>query len=97
MFTYAGDMSAIVEIEFIAKPGCHLCEQARTVVDRVVAGLPEGAARVRERNILDEPQLAAAHAEEIPVVKINGRMHTYWRVDEARLRAAIDRAAGEAR
>lgn len=85
-------MSASIQLEFIAKPGCHLCDDARAIVDEVVAEFPDGAVAVRERNILEEPELAARHAEEIPVVKIDGRMHTYWRVDRVRLRAALERA-----
>ncbi len=42
-----------------------------------------------ERSILDDPELAARYAEEIPVVLVDGRQHTFWRVDEARLRAAL--------
>ncbi|HYQ32294.1 MAG TPA: glutaredoxin family protein, partial [Lapillicoccus sp.] len=28
---------------------------------------------------------------EIPVTLVDGRQHTFWRVDEARLRAALAR------
>jgi hypothetical protein len=45
-----------------------------------------------ERSILDDPELMAEYGEQIPVVLIDGRQHTFWRVDEHRLRAALGRS-----
>lgn len=42
-----------------------------------------------ELNLLEDPALAERYAEEIPVVLIDGAQHAYWRVDAARLRAAL--------
>ena len=80
-----------VDLTLIGKPGCHLCDDARDVIRSVVAALPEGSPRVSvsERSILDDAQLLERYADEIPVVLIDGRMHTYWRVDPARLRNAL--------
>ena len=71
----------------LGKPGCHLCDDARVVVQTVLADHPEVA--FEERSILDDPELMDAYAEEIPVVLIDDRVHTIWRVDENRLRAAL--------
>lgn len=71
----------------LGKPGCHLCDDARAIVTDVVAEFP--AATFEERSILDDPALIDAYAEEIPVVLIDGRVHTIWRVDPARLRRAL--------
>ncbi len=78
-------------LTLIGKPGCHLCDDARGVIQSVVAELPDGSAEVvvQERDILREPALHEQYVEEIPVVLIDGRMHTYWRVDPARLRTAL--------
>ncbi|MFF2050369.1 glutaredoxin family protein [Leifsonia sp. NPDC058194] len=83
-------MSA-VSLTLIGKPGCHLCDDARAVIGTVIDGLPEGApvVEVQELSILDDPALHEKYVEEIPVVLVDGRMHTYWRVDPARLRTAI--------
>jgi hypothetical protein len=56
------------------------------VVEAVTADL--GVAW-REVSILDDPELAARYAEQIPVVLIDGREHEYWRIDERRLRQAL--------
>jgi glutaredoxin len=74
-------------LTLIGKPGCHLCDDARTVVDRVLAGFPDVA--FEERSILDDEELSRAYSDEIPVVMIDGRVHTIWRVDEGRLRTAL--------
>ncbi|HEY2557878.1 MAG TPA: glutaredoxin family protein [Diaminobutyricibacter sp.] len=80
-----------VDLTLIGKPGCHLCDDARDVIRSVVAALPDGSAKVSlsERSILDDAQLLERYADEIPVVLIDGRIHTYWRVDPARLRTAL--------
>lgn len=76
-------------LTLISKPDCHLCDVAREIVDQVVASLPEDAVEVRERSILDDPQLHDAWWEQIPVVLIDDRLHTYWRVSADRLRDAL--------
>lgn len=43
-----------------------------------------------ELSILDDPELVDKYIEEIPVVLLDDRVHTIWRVDEARLRKALD-------
>jgi hypothetical protein len=80
-----------VALTLIAKPGCHLCDDARAVIRAVVDELPEGspAVEIEELSILDDPALHEKYVEEIPVVLVDGRMHTYWRVDPTRLRTAI--------
>ena len=74
-------------VTLLGKPGCHLCDDARAVVQGVLADHPEVA--FEEKSILDDPALLDAYAEEIPVVLIDDRVHTIWRVDENRLRAAL--------
>ena len=77
-------------ITLLTKPGCHLCDVAREVVDTVIAELPDAASvAVTERSILDDPALAGTYGEQIPVVLIDDDVHTFWRVDPVRLRAAL--------
>ena len=80
-----------VDLTLIGKPGCHLCDDAREVIRSVVAELPADApvVAVDERNILEDTELRDRYVEEIPVVLIDGRVHTYWGVAPARLRTAI--------
>ena len=80
-----------VHLTLIGKPGCHLCDDARAVIASVIDDLPADAppVAVAERNILDDPALYERYVEEIPVVLVEERVHTYWRVDPARLRTAL--------
>ena len=78
-------------VTLLGKPGCHLCDDARAVLVAVLAEHP--GVSFEEKSILDDPALLDAYAEEIPVVLIDDRVHTIWRVDEARLRAALATAS----
>lgn len=77
----------MTRLTFVGKPECHLCDDARVVVDGVLADLP--GVELIERSILDEPELFEAYADEIPVLLIDDRVHTIWRVDAGRLRSAL--------
>ena len=77
-------MSARVTL--YGKPGCHLCDDAREVVERVCADLGEEYAEV---DITSDPELAARFAEEIPVTFVDGEQHDFWRVDAERLARAL--------
>jgi hypothetical protein len=79
-----------VQLTLIGKPGCHLCDDARDAIKQVTDSLPDASrVAIEERSILDEPELFDRYADEIPVVLIDGRQHTYWRVDKERLTAAL--------
>jgi hypothetical protein len=85
-----------VTLTLLRKPGCHLCDDARAVVDAVVADLAaEGRpVQVVERSILDDPELERRFHDDIPVVLIDGEVHGRWRFDAEGLRAAVLTAAG---
>ncbi|HWM73437.1 MAG TPA: glutaredoxin family protein [Nocardioides sp.] len=70
------------------RPGCHLCEQALSVVAKVCADLGE---HYDEVNIDADAGLTERFGEEIPVTFVDGRQHDFWRVSEDRLRAALAR------
>ncbi len=74
-------------VVMIGKPGCHLCDEARATIERVVADTGDSFAEVA----LDADPDFARYVEEIPVTFVDGRQHDYWRVDEGRLRAALRR------
>lgn len=84
---------ATASLTLIGKPGCHLCDDARTVVTRVMDDLESRTdapvLTLDEVSILDDPALNAKYAEEIPVLLINGRVHNYWRIDPVRLTTAL--------
>jgi glutaredoxin len=73
-------------VTLYSRPGCHLCEAAEQVVARVCAALGEDYVVVM---IDDDPELQRRFTDEVPVTFVDGRQHDFWRVDEARLTAAL--------
>lgn len=73
-------------VTLIRKPGCHLCDDAQSVIEKVCGdlGVPWEC-----KDIDRDPQLHDQYWEQIPVVLVDGEQHTFWRVDEARLRKAL--------
>jgi len=82
----------VTTITLLSKPDCHLCDVAREVVDGVIAEL-EHDVDVEELSILDDPALYEQWWEKIPVVLIDGQLHSHWRVSADRLRAALKETA----
>ena len=70
------------------RPGCHLCDDARAVVEQVATELDVGW---DERSIDDDPELREQWADHIPVTLVDGRPHDFFRVSPDRLRAALNR------
>ncbi|MFD7709162.1 glutaredoxin family protein [Streptomyces sp. NPDC059785] len=73
-------------VTLIRKPGCHLCDDAQAVIEKVCAEL--GVAW-EQKDITQDEELHRAYWEQIPVVLVDGAQHTFWRVDEGRLRRAL--------
>ena len=73
-------------VTLYSKPGCHLCDDARAVIEAVCADLGESFDEV---DITGSADLMTRYGEEIPVTLVDGKQHDYWRVDEARLRSAL--------
>lgn len=73
-------------VVFYTRPGCHLCDDARTVVEAVCEELGESFDEV---DITTSEDLLRRFGEEIPVTFVDGAQHDFWRVDGDRLRAAL--------
>ncbi len=66
----------MLEIVLYARPGCHLCTEARSTIDAILAdrrrnGLPVPA--LTERDISLDPAWERAFFAEIPVVEVGDR------------------------
>ena len=63
------------------------------MISTVLADLDAGdTITLDEVSILDDAQLNSRYWDEIPVLLINDAVHTIWRVDAARLHAALEAA-----
>ncbi len=91
-------MSKAIQLTLFTKPGCHLCEEAKTAVGSVIEGFAsehDAEISLTEVNILEDPQSIEKYSEEIPVLQINGQTHAYWRIDSERLKSALLLASKE--
>ena len=77
-----------IQIDIYSRPGCHLCDEAKDVIDRV---RERHAFAVRVINIEEDPVLESAYGTEIPVVFINGNKAFKYRVDEGELEKKVKR------
>jgi hypothetical protein len=77
-------------ITLLARPGCHLCDDARAVIERVAGELGVGW---EERDITASPDDMREYWDKIPVTLVDGVQIDFWRVGEARLRAALGRTS----
>jgi glutaredoxin len=68
------------------KPDCHLCDDAREVLERVRASLPF---ELVERDITADDELQRRFRERIPVVELDGHELSDFFVNEAELRRRL--------
>jgi hypothetical protein len=79
---------AAARITLLSRPGCHLCDDARIVIERVAAELEVGW---EERDITASPDDLEEYWDKIPVTFVDGVQVDFWRISESRLRAALAR------
>lgn len=73
-------------VTLYTRPDCHLCDEARAVVEAVCAELGE---TFEEIDVEEAVGLPARYDDEVPVTLVDGKQHDFWRVDAERLRAAL--------
>ena len=81
-------MEIPVQIDIYSRPGCHLCDDAKEVVERVRRRFPFS---LRVIDIETDPELEKAFGEQIPVVFINGNKAFKYLVDEHELEQKVKR------
>lgn len=69
-----------------SRDGCHLCDDARTVV---VAECERADAAWREVDVDADPALQSRYGEYVPVITVDGVVQGYWLIDPAPLRSAL--------
>jgi glutaredoxin len=75
-----------IQVEIYSRPGCHLCDEAKEVIDRVRLRIPFV---FRVINIETDLDLEKAYREQIPVVFINGNKAFKYHVDERELEKKV--------
>ncbi len=75
-------------VTLVTRVGCHLCQDAEAVLRRLSAEL---GFDYEELDVDADPARRGEYSDRVPVILIDGKEHGYWRVEEARLRAALAR------
>jgi glutaredoxin len=82
-------MSSQPLVELFSRPGCHLCEEVKVLLQHMQSRHPF---TFREVNITEEATLLAQYEADIPVVFINGRKAFKYRVDAKKFVQRLQRA-----
>jgi glutaredoxin len=81
----------VISIVLYSRPGCHLCDEMKAVVNRVARQTPIALSEI---DITGDPELEARYGIEIPVLMLEGKKVAKYRVTEEALRRML---AGMAR
>lgn len=73
-------------VTLIGKPGCHLCDVARQVVEVVCA---DADIAFEELDITSDPFLASEYADAVPVVLVDGAEVGRFRVSPDAIARAL--------
>jgi glutaredoxin len=71
-----------IRIDIYSRPGCHLCDEAKAVVEPLCEGYP---VVLRTINVESSADLENRYGSDIPVVLINGEEEFRHRVDRIEL------------
>ncbi|QKW32011.1 glutaredoxin family protein [Nocardiopsis flavescens] len=75
-------------VVMLGRDGCHLCEDAWKVIGAVAAETGASRAEVSLAEVGEADR--EEYWDKIPVTFVDGARHDFWRVDEGRLRAALN-------
>jgi glutaredoxin len=73
-------------VTIYSKPGCHLCDEMKTVVERVRTRIPFGLEVI---DISTDAALTERYELEIPVLMIDGRKAAKYRITEEALETRL--------
>jgi glutaredoxin len=77
-----------MHLTLYSKPDCHLCDDMKAVVKRVLATREQ--ITLEEIDISTDSELLDRHGLEIPVLMIDGRKVAKFRITEGELTRILD-------
>lgn len=81
------------QVELLTRDGCSICVRAHVQLTELAGelGFELTMTDVDAAALAGSPGLRVEFGDRLPVVLLDGREHSYWEVDEARLRADLTR------
>jgi thiol-disulfide isomerase/thioredoxin len=79
----------VIAITLYSRPGCHLCDDMKAVVQRVARTLPTTPVTVVEIDISTDSALDERYGTEIPVLLVEGKKVAKYRIGEDELRRVL--------
>ena len=76
----------MIALKIYSRPGCHLCDEMKAIVQRVARDVPLA---FEEIDISAEPDLEERYRLEIPVLFVEGRKAAKYRITEGELRRLL--------
>ena len=84
----------MITITIYSRPGCHLCDEMKAVVQRTLKGA-HATAHVEEIDISTDPDLESRYGVEIPVLLVDGKKAAKYRVSESDLARMLTSKASD--
>ena len=80
-------------VELLTRDGCAICARVHAQLAELAGELDFDLSTtdVDAAAAAGDPGLRAEFGDRLPVILLNGREHSYWEVDEARLRTDLAR------
>ena len=82
----------VIGVTIYSRPGCHLCQAMKAVVERVGHTIP---LLVEEIDVSLDPVLEARYGNDIPVLLVAGKKAAKYRVTEEELARLLLARSGE--
>lgn len=80
-------MAPAARVRLLTRSGCHLCEDAERIVERTCARY--GVSHAFE-DVDSDPALRAEYSDHVPVLMIDGKVVSYWFVDQDALARSLE-------
>ncbi len=80
----------MIALRLLSRSGCHLCEEMRAEVDRLLVGEPHDWEVV---DVDSDDEIARRWSDSIPVLFVNGRFFAKLRIPKLAARLRLLRAA----
>jgi hypothetical protein len=79
------------QVELLTRDGCSICERVHVRLAELAGelGFELSATDVDAAAAAGNPGLRAEFGDRLPVILLDGREHSYWEIDESRLRADL--------